>query len=472
MQESRPLVEALERFYQNRSISFHVPGHKHGLLSTLPSLMKGAMGYDFTELNGLDDYHYPEGAIKEAENLLSKTYGTLKSFFLVNGTTVGNIAMIYAVCQFGEQLIVQRNAHKSIFHAIELVGVEPIFVNPMWDDRTKTATAVSVDGIREAIEEFPNAKAVVLTYPNYYGVTTESLKEIIELCHQHEILVLVDEAHGAHFQASASFPSSAINYGADIVVQSAHKTLPAFTMGSFLHINSTSLVEKVNKYLRMLQSSSPSYLLMASLDDARSYVERYSEIDYKQLMDKRKLFIQALETIKQLEVIQVDDPLKLLIRVGKYSGFQIQRVLEAHHVYVELADTYQVLLILPLLKYDQEYSFADVRKRIKNAVDDLSKEEPKMPRDIQYYSNKQVSTMQMNISFLNEKQGEWIPYVRAIGRISKAMIIPYPPGVPLVLPGEKITISMLTQLEEWLDKGASFQGHHRLEEKLIYVVED
>ncbi len=451
----------------------HVPGHKHGLLSKLPSPMKQAMGYDFTELSGLDDYHHPEEAIKEAEDLLARAYGSVKSFFLVNGTTVGNLAMIYAVCQYGEQLIVQRNAHKSIFHAIELVGAEPIFVNPVWDKRTKTATTVSVEGIRKAIEDFPNAKAVVITYPNYYGVVSPELQEIIELCHQNNMLVLVDEAHGAHFRASSGFPKSALELGADIVVQSAHKTLPAFTMGSFLHINSTlDLVERVNKYLRMLQSSSPSYLLLASLDDARNYVERYSDIDFKQFMDKRKLFIEALETIKQLEVIQVDDPLKLLIRVGKYSGFQVQRVLEAHQVYVELADTSQVLLILPLLTFDQDYSFAEVRKRIKNAVDDLMKEEPKNPKDIHPTAGKEISTLHMNVSLLNERQGEWIPYTRALGRVAKGMIVPYPPGIPLILPGEKITVSVLTELEEWIEKGASFQGNHRLEERLIYVVED
>ena len=143
MQEKRPLVEALEKFHTQKNISFHVPGHKNGLLSGLPNVMKETMRYDLTELSGLDDYHHPEEVIKEAERLLSDTYETQKSFFLVNGTTVGNLAMIYATCQFGEQIIVQRNAHKSIFHAIELVGAEPIFVAPEWDERTKTASYVS-----------------------------------------------------------------------------------------------------------------------------------------------------------------------------------------------------------------------------------------------------------------------------------------------------------------------------------------
>ncbi|MFF2755691.1 aminotransferase class I/II-fold pyridoxal phosphate-dependent enzyme [Psychrobacillus sp. NPDC058041] len=473
MQEKRPLVEAMEKFHKQKSISFHVPGHKNGLLSNLPNAIKKTMEYDLTELKGLDDYHHPEEAIKEAEQLLAMVYGAQKSFFLVNGTTVGNLSMIYAACQFGEQIIVQRNAHKSIFHAIELVGAEPIFVSPEWDERTKTASYVAFEVIQKALAEYPQAKAIVLTYPSYYGVSSLQLESIINLCHAHNIPVLVDEAHGAHFRANKDFPKSSLIYGADIVVQSAHKTLPALTMGSFLHVNSNLIdTSRVNKYLRMLQSSSPSYLLLASLDDSRSYVERYNEIDFKQLIYRRKLFIEALETIPQLEIVQVDDPLKLLIRMEKYSGFQLQKVLEQQNIYVELADTYQVLMILPLLKVEHEYPFAEIRKRIKHAVDILRKEVPIIPNDAQLIKQKSISTLHMNISLLNEKQGEWIPYARSLGRIAKGMIIPYPPGIPLILVGEKITIAMLTELEEWMEKGALFQGQHRLDEKLIYVVEE
>ena len=473
MQEKRPLVEALEQFHKKKPISFHVPGHKHGLLSNLPQPIRNSMQYDLTELNGLDDYHHPKEAIKEAEELLTKLYNTDESFFLVNGTTIGNLAMIYATCQYGEQIIVQRNAHKSIFHAIELVGAEPIFVSPKWDEQTKTASYVSLEVMEEAIQQYPFAKAVVLTYPNYYGVCSPDLEDIISLCHSLEIPVLVDEAHGAHFQSHKEFPKSSLLFGADVVVQSAHKTLPVLTMGSYLHIRS-QLIEskKVNKYLRMLQSSSPSYLILASLDDARSYVERYSPIDYKRMMDRREVFIDALETIPLIEIVQVDDPLKLLIRVEKYTGFQVQQAFEKQNIYVELADIYQVLLILPLLKVEHEFAFAEIRKRIKYAIEDLKREIQGYTNNIFHMEQKNISTLQMSLELVNDKQGEWIPYVRSIGRIAKGMIIPYPPGIPLFLPGEKITVPLLTELEEWIEKGASFQGEHRLEEKLIYVVEE
>ena len=188
-------MEGLERFRLQQNISFHVPGHKHGELSQLPQAFKDVMGYDVTELSGLDDLHNPEEIILEAENLLADTYGTMKSFFLVNGSTVGNLAMIYATCKKGDTLIVQRNAHKSIFYAIELVGAYPIYISPTWDERTLTATGIAFEHLKEAISLYPEAKAVVLTYPTYYGMASKDLQQQIAYCHEQSIPVLVDEAH-------------------------------------------------------------------------------------------------------------------------------------------------------------------------------------------------------------------------------------------------------------------------------------
>ena len=474
MRVGRPVVEALKAFAQKKPKSLHVPGHKNGLLSTLPKEIQGSLTYDLTELTGLDDYHQPEEAILEAERLLAETYGATRSFFLVGGSTVGNLAMIYATCRTNDQVIVQRNAHKSIFHALELVGLKPIYVSPKWDEKTKTATHVSLTTLKEILAVHKDVKAVVLTYPTYYGAVSDELKEQIELCHELGIPVLVDEAHGAHFRASKHFPKSALDLGADIVVQSAHKTLPAMTMASFLHINSTLVeVERVNHYLRMLQSSSPSYLLLASLDDARHYVQTYLESDAVLLMDKRKQWIEALRSIRHLKIIEVDDPLKLLLRVPGYSGFELKKALEEQSVYVELADAYQVLVVLPLLKHGFSFPFAETRVHIKEAVQNLVKKE----KSIGEYSIsiKEVSNFSIpeySFAELASLEKEWIPYMRAIGRVSASMLIPYPPGIPLFIPGEKITVAKLSQLEELLAVGASFQGEYQLDEKLICVVKN
>lgn len=466
-------MEGLERFRQQQNISFHVPGHKHGKLSHLPQAFKDVMGYDVTELSGLDDLHHPEEMILEAENLLADTYGTMKSFFLVNGSTVGNLAMIYATCKKDDTIIVQRNAHKSIFHAIELVGATPVYVSPMWDERTLTATYISYEHLKEALDQHPAAKAVVLTYPTYYGMASKEIQQQIAYCHAKGIPVLVDEAHGAHFSACTSFPPSALTFGADVVVQSAHKTLPAMTMASFMHVNSELVaVDKVNRYLRMLQSSSPSYVLLASLDDARYYVQTYMESDGVYIIEKKAKWVEALRAIGSLKVIEVDDPLKLLLRVNGYSGFQLQVALEAQNIYAELADAHQVLFVLPLLKQGNTYPFADIRVRIKDAVIALlsTEKDTILTATQMTYNFPVIIKPMLTFEDIVVKDKEWLPYMRTMGRIAASMITPYPPGIPLLVPGEKITVAKLSQLEELLAIGASFQGHHRLEERMIEVI--
>lgn len=473
MKHDRPIVEALNKFISKNPYSLHVPGHKHGALSTLPHAIKQALQYDLTELTGLDDFHHPEEAIKEAEQLLSETYQSDRSFFLVNGSTVGNLASIYALCGRNDEVLVQRNAHKSIFHALELVGAKPIYLTPNWDEHTKTPTHISTNTLTEALSAYPNVKAVILTYPTYYGVISNELEEQIEICHQKKIPVLIDEAHGAHLAVSSKFPKSALELGADVVVQSAHKTLPAMTMSSFLHVKS-NLVDpnKINEYLRKLQSSSPSYLLLASLDDARHFVETYLQSDVNYFLEKRRLWIESLQSIKNLEVIEVDDPLKLCLRVKNRTGYQLKEALEQFNIYVELADVYQVLIILPLLKRAQSYPFGELRKEIKKAVEYLKKEEAqKIPITIPITSQS-YSVPEFTFEQIGQMEKEWIPYTKAIGKISAGSIIPYPPGIPLILPGEKITVTKLSQMEEYLMLGAAFQGQHRLEENLVYVLKD
>ncbi|WP_264990284.1 aminotransferase class I/II-fold pyridoxal phosphate-dependent enzyme [Lysinibacillus piscis] len=472
MQRKKPIVEGLERFRQQQNVSFHVPGHKHGELSHLPQAFKDVMRYDVTELTGLDDLHHPEEMILEAEQLLADTYGAMKSFFLVGGSTVGNLAMIYAVCKKGDTIIVQRNAHKSIFHAIELVGAKPIFISPLWDERTLTVTHVTFQIVKEAVDRFPEARAVVITTPTYYGITSHEIQQQITYCHEKNIPVLVDEAHGAHFNACSLFPASTLTAGADVVVQSAHKTLPAMTMASFIHVNSTIVdSHKIDHYLRMLQSSSPSYPLLASLDDARHYVQTYMESDGAYVIEKRQQWIEALRAIGSLEVIEVDDPLKLLLRVAGYSGFQLQEALESRHIYSELADAHQVLLILPLLKQGSSYPFAEIRTYIKDAITALVSTPKTENLSIsQNYHFEPISEPHYTIDEVESATKEWLPYMRTLGKISARMIIPYPPGIPLLVPGEKITVAKLSQLEELLAMGATFQGQHRLAEKMIEVI--
>lgn len=469
----RPLVEALLKFSKANPVSFHVPGHKGGNLSGLPADFRSVLRYDLTELTELDDLHEPDGAIKEAQQRLSAFYGSDQSFFLVNGSTVGNLAMVYATCDVGDTIIVQRNAHKSVFHAIELTGARPVLVSPSWDTVTMTTGPMSVSQIRKALEAYPDAKAVVVTHPTYYGKTGLDLEEMIRVCHTYGVPVLVDEAHGAHFVVGDPFPRSALDMGADVVVHSAHKTLPAMTMSSFLHVRSNIVsYERVSHYLQMLQSSSPSYVLMASLDDARAYVESYNEEDKVLFIDRRLAFMKRLAMIPGLEMIELDDPLKLIIRVEGYSGFELQKELEAEGVFAELADPYQVLFVLPLLRVGFDYPFEEIGGRIEFAVARLN-QTCEMPNLVETpLFDEGISYLTYTARQLAQMETEWIPYDKAVGRVVAASIIPYPPGIPLLIGGEKIVDGHIQSLTRLLQVGAKFQGAIRINERQIVVVKE
>jgi len=471
---NRPLVDTLIQFNKSKPLSLHVPGHKNGALSGLPSALRAALTYDVTELEGLDDLHEPAGAIEEAQRKLAALYGAERSFFLVNGSTVGNLAMIYATCRRGETVIVQRNAHKSVFHAIELAGARPVFVFTDWNEDVLTPGLVSVEQIEEALHSFPEAKAVVLTYPTYYGTAKGGLEKIIRLCHAQGVSVLVDEAHGAHFVLGDPFPRSALEMGADVVVHSAHKSLPAMTMASFLHIRSNLVdPERIAYALHMLQSSSPSYLLMASLDDARAYVESYTAEDMAYFLEVRQVFIEHLEGIPGLQTVKMDDPLKLTLRVAGYSGFAVQKCLNGEGVYVELADLDQVLLVLPLVKQGARYSLETVYGRINRALTKLAPGALENRGEVRpLVLHEKVSQLAYLPSELADLESEWISYKDAEDRVAAASVIPYPPGIPLLIGGEKIGEGHIRSLRELIVGQARFQGAIRVENELILVVKD
>ncbi|REB11457.1 aminotransferase class I/II-fold pyridoxal phosphate-dependent enzyme [Sporosarcina sp. BI001-red] len=457
----RPVVEALQTFLAARPVSFHVPGHKHGLLSRLPQDLKAALRYDVTELTGLDDLHAPTEMLAEAQTMLADVYGADRSFFLVNGSTVGNIAMIRTVCAPGDTLLVQRNAHKSVFHALELAAVQAVLLTPEWDEATCTAGAVSSATVEEALERYPDAKGVVVTYPTYYGTTGSDLPMIVEKVHKRGIPVLVDEAHGAHFVAGTPFPTSALRLGADIVVQSAHKTLSAMTQASFLHVNSQLIdIERLARILSMLQTSSPSYVLLASLDDARAMIATYSADDKQAFLIWRGEFIDQLRKIKALEVIETEDPLKILIRQQEASGYTLQHSLEEKGIYTELADERQVLLVLPLLTEGTSYPTQSICEAVESAVQLLKRDSVRVPLKDET-NEEEPRELIITTSSLSKKNTDWVSAESASGYQAAAAIIPYPPGIPLVLSGEQLNLQQIQEVCEMMESGAKFQGSVR-----------
>lgn len=477
-QSQTPLFDALKEFDLQDKLSFHVPGHKNGhiLQEKGKFLYQSLLTIDATELTGLDDLHAPDGPILEAESLLAHLYNVKKSYFLVNGSTVGNLAMILAVCEEGDTVLVGRNCHKSILHGLMLANAKPIFLTPSYYEEWGIAGGVDAKTISEALTLYPETKAIILTYPNYYGLAND-LTETITLAHKRNILVLVDEAHGAHFTLGAPFPKSAIELGADIIVQSAHKTLPAMTMGSYLHINSTLVKkERIEFYLQMLQSSSPSYPIMGSLDLARAYLASYTKEDVESLLQKIHQFKQSLSSIKEIDVLDPPtnvwkDPLKITIRSKTgLSGYELQSTLEEKGIYTELADTQNVLFVLPLLKKDEFYPFEKTVELIKTAVKDKHRN-PTPATSISWTETSSITPLAMSYAKMKQAKSAEISFQEAIGKISGEMVIPYPPGIPLIMLGEIITEEKVSNLEKLITLNARFHGGTALANLKLIVYE-
>jgi arginine/lysine/ornithine decarboxylase len=467
-----PLYQALVEHARKKPVSFHVPGHKYGsIFEPTANIFQQILQIDVTELTGLDDLHSPEGVIDEAETLLAELHQVMKSFFLVNGSTVGNLAMIMAACTEGTHVLVQRNCHKSVMNALTLAKVNPIFLEPEFNRDWKVATGVSLETVKEAIHLYPKAKAIILTYPNYYGMVYD-LQSVINEAHMHNIPVLVDEAHGPHFIIGEPFPPSAIQMGADIVVQSAHKTLPAMTMGSFLHFNSQLInVERLKDYLHMFQTSSPSYPIMASLDLARNYLATYERADVQFLIREIDQFKMELAEIPSVRVLEypnkIGDPLKVTIQSAcSLSGFELQKEFEELGLFTEMADPHNVLLILPLLKEKQDYLLEESAARIKRVLKGLSFQ--KVIEEFQV-DNRKISELAIAYKEMSNYEEKDIPISKAVGHVCAEAIIPYPPGIPLLLRGERISNEKIKYLEKLIDNQAKIQGGFLLEEGFIKV---
>ncbi|MBU7594115.1 aminotransferase class I/II-fold pyridoxal phosphate-dependent enzyme [Metabacillus halosaccharovorans] len=470
-----PLYSALLNHANVKPTSLHVPGHKNGavFLQEANHLYKDILQIDVTELTGLDDLHHPQDVILKAQQLTSELYRVKSSYFLVNGSTVGNLAMILASCQVDDVVLVQRNSHKSIMNGLQLAGVRPVFLDPKVDEELIVPSYVEFERIKEAIRLYPNAKVLILTNPNYYGLATD-LAEIVTYAHDHGIPVLVDEAHGAHFIIGDRFPLSAVEIGADIVIHSAHKTLPAMTMGSFLHFNS-DLIDKeiVESYLSMLQSSSPSYPIMASLDLARAYLSKTMEENLQvDIIESVKKIKQQIGAIKGLEIIESHDrlvkgdPLKLTIRsTNGLSGYELQEVLEKHNAFIELANPEHCLCILPLGDMNPI-----INKITQINPDHLKSKKTRLAtKKLKRQEVKGIQPLEVSYFYLKKCKKVLIELDDSIGHYSAEAIIPYPPGIPLIMVGEKITKELVEKIRRMIELGVNIQGDYHIKKGKINI---
>ncbi|WP_026486397.1 aminotransferase class I/II-fold pyridoxal phosphate-dependent enzyme [Caldanaerobius polysaccharolyticus] len=448
-----PILEALEDYVQQGIVPMHMPGHKQGR-GFIKACGKELKGFSFaqdmakmdaTEVPGLDNLHYPEGPIKEAEELAARAFGADYTFFIVNGSTAGVYAMILSVLNPGDTAIVMRNSHRSVYNGLILGGIRPCYVMPYFCREYGIAMGITSRDIAHAMDMYPEAKAVVITSPNYYGFCLD-IKSIADEVHKRGKLLLVDEAHGAHLHFSKRLPDDAIAQGADMAVQSAHKTLCAFTQTAYLHVKSDRVnIERVREALRVVQSTSPSYMLMASLDYARALMEEKGKDMLEVAID---LAVEIRQRLKDVGIVCPGDEMigrygiagfdttKLIISMSHwgYSGYHIEKVLrEQYKVQLEMSDPYNGLAMITMA--DDNSTVGALQK----ALMDMAQKFPK--RGHLPVENVDIPLPPMALApreaYYSPKAE--VPLDQAEGMICGDFIVPYPPGIPVLCPGEMIT---------------------------------
>lgn len=473
------LYEKLEHYGKADYYPFHMPGHKRN------AKIKMANPYqiDITEIDGFDNLHCPTEIIKKEMDHASKLYGSDKTYFLINGSTSGILSAISAVTEYGDTVIAARNSHKSVYHALELRGLKAAYLYPECIPKFDIQGGVSIEELQRCIQENPWAKAVILTSPTYEGIVSD-IRKLSEAVHQAGMLLIVDEAHGAHFSRYSLFPKSALECGADIVIQSLHKTLPALTQTALLHIKGKGVDErKIEKYLQIYQTSSPSYVLMASISQCMQWLEQESEQDFSSYIEELKLLWGNTRKFSRLHFFNRSvigkygifdmDPSKFVIGVMDtgFSGRKLyDELLSKFHLQMEMASTNYVLAMTSVMDTPQgiqrllealEHIDRDIRLYVKEEMDCESKT-GEMERAI----------VCLSISEAQAEEQETILFTQSIGKISGEYVYVYPPGIPVIAPGEMITKEIIIRCMQYKHAGLNMMGTQDKTLQYIRVVQE
>jgi len=466
-QNKTPLFTALKAHHKSNVVPFDVPGHKHGrgLKEFTDYVGSTVMEIDVNSMKCLDNICNPIGVIKEAEELAAHAYGSDKAFFLVNGTTSGVQAMIMSACQPGDKIILPRNAHKSAVSGLILSGAIPIYIQPEINSELGIAMGVTVESVEEAIGRHPDAKAVFLINPTYYGATS-NIKDIVRVARRNAMTVLVDEAHGAHMNFHDDFPMSAMEAGADMSAVSTHKTGGSLTQSSLLLLREGNIDPFiVKKNLALMQTTSASYLLMASIDVARKQLAIEGTELLQGVLDLTREARESINNIKGLYAFGTEligtpgahyfDESKLGVNVRKLglTGFEVYDILiDKYNIQVELADYYNILAII---------SLGDTKEQLDALVAALGDIAEKYKKDEEikvvnaFLKNPDVIVSPRDAFYSNKKA---VKFEDAEGEISGESIMAYPPGIPIVSPGERISKDIIQHIMILKEEESLLQG--------------
>ncbi len=477
--DQTPLLSALLGCSQQTQAPFFTPGHKlgRGIFSPLLQAWGSAVfSCDLPELPELDNLFAPEGVIAIAQILAAETFGADVTWFLVNGSTVGIMAAILATGSPGDRIIMPRTVHRSAIAGCILAGVEPIFITPPYHPEWDLPIGLTPEQVTAALSQFPDARAVLLVSPTYQGIVAD-VAAIAEICHQHNIPLIVDAAHGAHLGFHPDLPPSPLSLGADLVVQSTHKVLSALTQAAMLHLKGDRVSrDRLNRALQLLQTSSPSYLLLASLDAARSQMATQGKALMSQTLDLSEIAHAGIQAISGLNVLKPDtlthlgmrlDPTRLTLDLSAWgiTGFAADDYLrEKHQVVAELPTLTTLTFMISL--GNQESDIQLLLQGLQALAGELERSATKFrilgdlkKLSQQWYRNyPEVSTLSTSLRESFFATTTVCPVAEAIGQVSAELICPYPPGIPVLMPGERITESAIAYLQQIATAGGLITG--------------
>lgn len=450
----KTLYRQLNDYRESDYYGFHMPGHKrneHLMDIDLP------YGIDITEIEGFDDLHHADGILKTAQERAARVFGAEESFFLINGSTVGILSAILGSTRRGDKVLVARHCHKSIYHGIFMNELQPVYLYPQFSSELQMNTEISVSAVKTALKEHPDIKAVVIVSPTYEGVISD-VKGIADVAHEKGIPLIVDQAHGAHFGFHPYFEENANQMGADVVIQSLHKTLPSLTQTAILHVNGEiANRKKIKRYLDMLQSSSPSYILMASIDACVAMLEEKGQELFEAYTENLEELWQQAAELKRLRLLETEhfDRSKIVVSVKNtdITSKELYRILlENYHLQMEMVGGTYVLALssvgdtkegLRRLAEALQEIDREIDERMKRlGIQEAEREGTFLPRTACVYTSAQIAQMREDAP----ENVESIRWEDSLGKVSMEYAYLYPPGSPLVVPGESISQDVIDRL--------------------------
>ncbi len=476
-QRRAPIYEALENFRQMRVVPFDVPGHKRGRGNPELTAFLGqqCVGVDVNSMKPLDNLCHPISVIREAEELAADAFGAANAFLMVGGTTSSVQSMVLSACKRGDEIILPRNVHRSVINALVLCGAIPVYVNPEVDQRLGISLGMKREQVAKAIAEHPNAVAVLVNNPTYYGICSD-LRAITELAHGAGMLCLADEAHGTHFYFGENLPLSAMAAGADMSAVSMHKSGGSLTQSSFLLTGPGVSAGHVRQIINLTQTTSGSYLLMSSLDISRRSLALRGEEIFRRVVEMAEYAREEVNAIggyyafgKELidgNAIFDFDTTKLSIHTRDIglAGIEVYDILrDEYDIQIEFGDIGNILAYLSIGDRPQELerlvsALAEIRRRYLRDSSDLLKQE---------YIDPEVVSSPQEAFYANKKS---VPLRESAGLVCSEFVMCYPPGIPILAPGERITPQILDYIEYARVKGCSLTGPEDPEIRNINVL--